>query len=213
MPACSAADHETGARPCGQHETVKAEGNSTRPGPGGEEIGDCFGSRPGGSRPGGSRPGAELLMPRCATRRGVGRWVTEKPFLRHDGTGTGSRIPGALRLRAGGSMPGPAGARSPSYAITISANQATCSASSATLSAGNMRAQARSTPKGNSRGSLCGRSSDRRRIFERDSPRRKNGKCGIQPAHQSWFTDVFRARPLRCTIHWYPNFTPVRVKT
>jgi hypothetical protein len=37
-------------------------------------------------------------------------------------------------------------------------------------------------------------------------------KCGIQPAHQSLFTDVFRSRPLLCTIHPVPNFTPVRAE-
>jgi hypothetical protein len=37
-------------------------------------------------------------------------------------------------------------------------------------------------------------------------------KCGIQPAHQSLLTDVFRSRPLLCTIHRCPNFMPVRVR-
>jgi len=36
--------------------------------------------------------------------------------------------------------------------------------------------------------------------------------CGIQPAHQSLLTDVFRSRPLLCTIHRCPNFMPVRVR-
>src|SRR5215468_8641735 len=30
-------------------------------------------------------------------------------------------------------------------------------------------------------------------------------KCGTQPAHQSLFTDVFRSRPLLCTIHPVPQ--------
>jgi hypothetical protein len=29
----------------------------------------------------------------------------------------------------------------------------------------------------------------------------KKRKCGIQPAHQSLFTDVFGSRSLLCTIH------------
>ena len=32
-------------------------------------------------------------------------------------------------------------------------------------------------------------------------------KCGNQPAHQSLITDVFRPRPLFCTIHNLINFT------
>jgi hypothetical protein len=35
-------------------------------------------------------------------------------------------------------------------------------------------------------------------------------KCGIQPAYQSLITDVFRSRPLLCTIHHLINFTPAR---
>ena len=30
-------------------------------------------------------------------------------------------------------------------------------------------------------------------------------KCGIQPAHQSLFTDVFSSRPPLCTIHPVPQ--------
>jgi len=32
-------------------------------------------------------------------------------------------------------------------------------------------------------------------------PQTKKRKCGSQPAHQSLFTDVFRSRPLLCTIY------------
>ena len=32
-------------------------------------------------------------------------------------------------------------------------------------------------------------------------PQTKKRKCGIQPAHQSLFTDVFASRSLLCTIH------------
>src|SRR5262245_44681460 len=32
-------------------------------------------------------------------------------------------------------------------------------------------------------------------------PQTKKRKCGIQPAHQSLFTDVFGSRSLLCTIH------------
>ena len=38
-------------------------------------------------------------------------------------------------------------------------------------------------------------------------PRTNKRKCGIQPAHQSLITDVFRSRPLLCTIHNLINFT------
>ena len=37
-------------------------------------------------------------------------------------------------------------------------------------------------------------------------------QCGIQPAHQSLITDVFRSRPLLCTIHHLINFTLVSVE-
>ena len=43
-------------------------------------------------------------------------------------------------------------------------------------------------------------------------PQTKKRKCGIQPAHQSLLTDVFRSRPLLCTIHRCNNFMPVRVR-
>src|SRR5215471_8779555 len=36
-------------------------------------------------------------------------------------------------------------------------------------------------------------------------PQTNKRKCGIQPAHQSLFTDVFRSRPLLCTIHPVPQ--------
>src|SRR5215471_16828322 len=38
-------------------------------------------------------------------------------------------------------------------------------------------------------------------------PQTKKRKCGIQPAHQSLFTDVFASRLLLCTIHQCKNFT------
>jgi hypothetical protein len=38
-------------------------------------------------------------------------------------------------------------------------------------------------------------------------PQTKKRKCGIQPAHQSLFTDVFGLRLLLCTIHQCKNFT------
>jgi len=38
-------------------------------------------------------------------------------------------------------------------------------------------------------------------------PQTKKRKCGIQPAHQSLFTDVFGSRLLLCTIHQCKNFT------
>ena len=56
---------------------------------------------------------------------------------------------------------------------------------------------------------LCGRSSDRRPTFRPGQPQTNKRKCGIQPAHQSLLTDVFRSRPLLCTIYPVPNFTPV----
>ena len=43
-------------------------------------------------------------------------------------------------------------------------------------------------------------------------PRTNKRKCGIQPAHQSLITDVFRSRPLLCTIHHLINFTLASVK-
>src|SRR5215831_21192714 len=36
-------------------------------------------------------------------------------------------------------------------------------------------------------------------------PQTNKRKCGIQPAHQSLFTDVFVSRPLLCTIHPVPQ--------
>src|SRR5215472_3038796 len=36
-------------------------------------------------------------------------------------------------------------------------------------------------------------------------PQTNKRKCGTQPAHQSLFTDVFRSRPLLCTIHPVPQ--------
>src|SRR5215467_9549024 len=44
-------------------------------------------------------------------------------------------------------------------------------------------------------------------------PRTNKRQCGIQPAHQSLITDVFRSRPLLCTIHHLINFTPVSVES
>ncbi len=38
-------------------------------------------------------------------------------------------------------------------------------------------------------------------------PQTKKRKCGIQPAHQSLFTDVFGPRLLLCTIHQCKSFT------
>ena len=38
-------------------------------------------------------------------------------------------------------------------------------------------------------------------------PQTKKRKCGIQPAHQSLFTDVFGSRLLLCTNHQCKNFT------
>jgi hypothetical protein len=43
-------------------------------------------------------------------------------------------------------------------------------------------------------------------------PRTNKRQCGIQPAHQSLITDVFRSRPLLCTIHPKINFTLASVK-
>src|SRR6266404_8473 len=43
-------------------------------------------------------------------------------------------------------------------------------------------------------------------------PRTNKRQCGIQPAHQSLITDVFRSRPLLCTIHRLINFTLVSVE-
>ena len=43
-------------------------------------------------------------------------------------------------------------------------------------------------------------------------PRTNKRQCGIQPAHQSLITDVFRSRPLLCTIHPEINFTLASVK-
>ena len=43
-------------------------------------------------------------------------------------------------------------------------------------------------------------------------PRTNERKCGIQPAHQSLITDVFRSRPLLCTIHHLINFTLASVE-
>ena len=43
-------------------------------------------------------------------------------------------------------------------------------------------------------------------------PRTNKRTCGIQPAHQSLITDVFRSRPLLCTIHHLINFALVRVE-
>jgi hypothetical protein len=43
-------------------------------------------------------------------------------------------------------------------------------------------------------------------------PRTNKRKCGIQPAHQSLITDVFRSRPLLCTIHHLINFTLASVE-
>jgi hypothetical protein len=37
-------------------------------------------------------------------------------------------------------------------------------------------------------------------------------RCGIQPAHQSLFTDVFRSRPLLCTIQLQSNFALPRAE-
>jgi transposase len=48
---------------------------------------------------------------------------------------------------------------------------------------------------------LCGRPPDRRPCLDRESPRTNKRKCGSQPADQSLITDVFRSRPLVCTIH------------
>jgi len=39
--------------------------------------------------------------------------------------------------------------------------------------------------------------------FRPGQPQTNKRKCGIQPAHQSLFTDVFRSRPLLCTIYLY----------
>ena len=41
-----------------------------------------------------------------------------------------------------------------------------------------------------------------RRTLRQGQPRTNKRKCGIQPAHQSLITDVFRSRPLLCTIHY-----------
>jgi hypothetical protein len=43
-------------------------------------------------------------------------------------------------------------------------------------------------------------------------PRTNKRQCGIQPAHQSLITDVFRSRPLLCTIHPEINFTLASAK-
>jgi hypothetical protein len=43
-------------------------------------------------------------------------------------------------------------------------------------------------------------------------PRTNERKCGIQPAHQM-ITDVFRSRPLLCTIHHPINFTLASVES
>ena len=43
-------------------------------------------------------------------------------------------------------------------------------------------------------------------------PRTNKRQCGIQPAHQSLITDVFRSRPLLCTIHHLINFTLASVE-
>ena len=43
-------------------------------------------------------------------------------------------------------------------------------------------------------------------------PRTNKRQWGIQPAHQSLITDVFRSRPLLCTIHHLINFTLVSVE-
>jgi Uracil phosphoribosyltransferase len=43
-------------------------------------------------------------------------------------------------------------------------------------------------------------------------PRTNKRQCGIQPAHQSLITDVFRSRPFLCTIHHLINFTLARVE-
>ena len=43
-------------------------------------------------------------------------------------------------------------------------------------------------------------------------PQTNKRKCGIQPAHQSLLTDVFRSRPLLCTMHSLTNFTFARVE-
>ena len=40
--------------------------------------------------------------------------------------------------------------------------------------------------------------------FRQGLPRTNKRKCGIQPANQSLITDVFRSRPLLCTIHSNP---------
>src|ERR1700674_4485594 len=42
-------------------------------------------------------------------------------------------------------------------------------------------------------------------------PRTNKRQSGIQPAHQSLITDVFRSRPLLCTIHLI-NFTLASVE-
>src|SRR5258708_9503435 len=43
-------------------------------------------------------------------------------------------------------------------------------------------------------------------------PRTNKRQCGIQPAHQSLITDVFRSRPLLCTIHHLINSTLASVE-
>lgn len=44
-------------------------------------------------------------------------------------------------------------------------------------------------------------------MLDQGQPQTKKRKCGIQPAHQSLFTDVFGFRLLLCTIHRRKNFT------
>jgi hypothetical protein len=46
--------------------------------------------------------------------------------------------------------------------------------------------------------------------FRPGQPQTNKRKCGIQPAHQSLFTDVFRSRPLSARYILYLNFTLVR---
>ena len=43
-------------------------------------------------------------------------------------------------------------------------------------------------------------------------PRTNKRQCRIQPAHQSLINDVFRSRPLLCTIRPQINFTLASVK-
>jgi hypothetical protein len=53
------------------------------------------------------------------------------------------------------------------------------------------RAEVKVGPRqGKSCNPLCGRSSDRRPTLDQGQPQTKKRKCGIQPAHQSLFTDV-----------------------